>query len=160
MPLTTHRKASKAGEGILSQTLSQIGFDREPFQLGFESLLQFADQRSRVGAPGRAPLVGVLPPCLGLDRIDGGDPADDAAFVTRLRLYRLPRKARQLPDLLTIIWVEPSSTGATRLRGALNFPGCLTDPRRMQKHRSPCGAASLTTASRSGFRAAASMGVH
>jgi len=44
-----------------------------------------------------------------------------AAFVTRLRPGRLPGKAaRQLPDLSTIIWVEPSSTGVTRRRGALN----------------------------------------
>jgi hypothetical protein len=27
--------------------------------------------------------------------------------------------ARQLPDQPTIFWVEPSSTGVTRLRGAL-----------------------------------------
>jgi hypothetical protein len=42
-----------------------------------------------------------------------------AAFVTRLRPGRLPtRAARQLPDLPTIIWVESSSTGETRHRGA------------------------------------------
>jgi hypothetical protein len=44
-----------------------------------------------------------------------------AAFVTRLRPDRLPGKAaRQLTDLSTIIWVDPSSTGGMRLRGALN----------------------------------------
>src|SRR6267154_1968128 len=43
-----------------------------------------------------------------------------AAFVTRLRSGRLPdRTARQLPDLSTIIRVEPSSTDDSRLRGAL-----------------------------------------
>ena len=31
--------------------------------------------------------------------------------------------ARQLPDLSTTIWVDPSSTGETRHRGALNYPG-------------------------------------
>jgi hypothetical protein len=44
-----------------------------------------------------------------------------AAFVTRLRSGQLPDPtARQLPDLSTTIWVEPSSTGDTRHRGALN----------------------------------------
>jgi hypothetical protein len=43
-----------------------------------------------------------------------------ATFVTRLRSNRLPgRTARQLPDQPTILWVEPPSTGVTRLRGAL-----------------------------------------
>src|SRR5262245_51093382 len=43
-----------------------------------------------------------------------------ATFVTRLRPGRLPsRTARQLPDQPTILWVEPPSTGVTRLRGAL-----------------------------------------
>jgi len=44
-----------------------------------------------------------------------------AAFVTRLRPRQLPSEAaRQLPDLSTTIWVDPSSTGETRHRGALN----------------------------------------
>ena len=60
-----------------------------------------------------------------------------AAFVTRLRPRQLPGEiARQLPDLSTIIWVDPSSTGETRHRGALNKPGWmipqLTDPRRQE----------------------------
>ena len=43
-----------------------------------------------------------------------------ATFVTRLRSGQLPsRTARQLPDQPTILWVEPPSTGVTRLRGAL-----------------------------------------
>ena len=41
-------------------------------------------------------------------------------FVTRLRPSQLPSQAaRQLPDLSTIIRVESSSTGVSRLRGAL-----------------------------------------
>ena len=41
-------------------------------------------------------------------------------FVTRLRSRQLPSEtARQLPDLSTIIRVEPSSTDDSRLRGAL-----------------------------------------
>jgi hypothetical protein len=43
-----------------------------------------------------------------------------AAFVTRLRSSQLPNQtARQLPEQSTILWVEPSSTGDPRLRGAL-----------------------------------------
>ncbi len=43
-----------------------------------------------------------------------------ATFVTRLQPGRLPdQAARQLPDLPTIIRVDPSSTGVSRLRGAL-----------------------------------------
>ena len=43
-----------------------------------------------------------------------------ATFVTRLQPGQLPsRAARQLPDLSTIIRVEPSSTDDSRLRGAL-----------------------------------------
>ena len=46
-----------------------------------------------------------------------------AAFVTRLRPGQLPNQtARQLPDQSTTLWVEPSSTGDTRLRGALHNP--------------------------------------
>jgi len=42
------------------------------------------------------------------------------AFITRLRPGQLPvQAARQLPDQPTILWVEPPSTGVTRLRGAL-----------------------------------------
>jgi len=42
-----------------------------------------------------------------------------AAFVAGLRPGQLPiRVARQLPDLSTTFWVEPSSTGDTYLRGA------------------------------------------
>ena len=41
-------------------------------------------------------------------------------FVTRLQPNQLPSQAaRQLPDLSTIIRVESSSTGVSRLRGAL-----------------------------------------
>ena len=51
-------------------------------------------------------------------------------FVTRLRPSQLPdQAARQLPDLSTIIRVESSSTGVSRLRGALpgeDIPTCVT----------------------------------
>src|SRR4051794_28614371 len=47
-----------------------------------------------------------------------------AAFVTRLRPGQLPgQAARQLPDQSTTLWVEPSSTGDTRRRGALGNAG-------------------------------------
>jgi len=48
-----------------------------------------------------------------------------AAFVTRLQPSQLPgQAARQLPDQSTTLWVEPSSTGDTRRRGALGKGGC------------------------------------
>src|SRR6516164_5667793 len=41
-----------------------------------------------------------------------------ATFVTRLRPFRSPgRAARQLLDQSTILWVDSSSTGDSRLRG-------------------------------------------
>src|SRR5205823_8005870 len=47
-----------------------------------------------------------------------------AAFVTRLQPGWSPNQAaRQLPDQSTTLWVEPSSTGVTRLRGALGSAG-------------------------------------
>ncbi len=47
-----------------------------------------------------------------------------ATFVTRLRPGQLPdQTARQLPDQSTTPWVDPSSTGDTRRRGALNKMG-------------------------------------
>jgi hypothetical protein len=51
-------------------------------------------------------------------------------FVTRLRPSQLPdQAARQLPDLSTIIRVESSSTGVSRLRGALPLGDLDTDER-------------------------------
>ena len=56
-----------------------------------------------------------------------------AAFVTRLQPFRLPgRTARQLPDQSTILWVESSSTGDLRLRGARPKRADKTCPRRHQ----------------------------
>src|SRR3954468_6116808 len=47
-----------------------------------------------------------------------------AAFVTRLQPSQLPgQAARQLPDQSTTLWVEPSSTGDTRRRGARGNSG-------------------------------------
>ena len=47
-----------------------------------------------------------------------------AAFVARLRPLRLPERAAcQLPDQSTTLWVEPTSTGTTRRRGAPNRMG-------------------------------------
>ena len=52
-----------------------------------------------------------------------------AAFVTRLRPGQLPgQAARQLPDQSTTLWVEPSSTGDTRRRGALGNVGKTGEP--------------------------------
>jgi hypothetical protein len=50
-------------------------------------------------------------------------------FVTRLRSRQLPSEtARQLPDLSTIIRVEPSSTDDSRLQGALPIRDITTGP--------------------------------
>ena len=64
--------------------------------------------------------------CSGFTRVTAGRIAQPPkmAFVTRLRSCQLPDKAaRQLQDLSTTIWVEPSSTAATRLRGVLKNQG-------------------------------------
>ena len=46
--------------------------------------------------------------------------ATKATFVTRLRPCQLPgQTARQLPDQSTTVWMDSSSIGDTRLRGAL-----------------------------------------
>ena len=60
--------------------------------------------------------------CAGFTRITARRIAQPpkATFVARLRPSQLPdQAARQLPDLSTIIRVESSSTGVSRLRGAL-----------------------------------------
>src|SRR5690348_14131442 len=55
-----------------------------------------------------------------------------ATFVTRLRPFRLPgRAARQLPDQPTILWVASSSTGDSRLQGALPLPDSCTAAKRV-----------------------------
>src|SRR5258705_4365027 len=75
-------------------------------------------------------------PIQGLLRLNSRyGPSDRSApkvtFVTRLQPHQLPGEtARQLPDLSTIIRVEPSSTGDSRLQGALPL-------------RDSCNAASL-----------------
>src|SRR5262245_26216267 len=47
----------------------------------------------------------------------------EVTFVTRLQSHQLPSEtARQLPDLSTIIRVEPSSTDDSRRQGALPSP--------------------------------------
>src|SRR3954447_26081736 len=47
-----------------------------------------------------------------------------ATFVTRLRSSRSPdQTARQLPEQSTTLWVEPSSTGGPRHRGAPHRSG-------------------------------------
>ena len=59
-----------------------------------------------------------------------GDPRfrEGRLFVTRLRSHQLPSEtARQLPDLSTIIRVEPSSTDDSRLQGALPIPDLMLE---------------------------------
>src|SRR6516225_4399687 len=78
-------------------------------------------------------------------------------FVTRLRSRQLPSEtARQLPDLSTIIRVEPSSTDDSRLQGAL--PGYALPPRlenavgRARRGDHPLSIPSRRTASRASGR--------
>src|SRR5580693_2694765 len=59
--------------------------------------------------------------CSGFTRVTARRIAQSpkATFVTRLQPFRLPgRTARQLPDQSPTLWVESSSTGDSRLRGA------------------------------------------
>src|SRR5215510_7647722 len=60
--------------------------------------------------------------CSGFTRVTARQIAQPpkVTFVTRLQSRQSPNEtARQLPDLSTIIWVEPSSTDDSRLQGAL-----------------------------------------
>src|SRR5262249_6361156 len=60
--------------------------------------------------------------CSGFTRVTARGIAQPpkVTFVTRLQSRQSPSEtARQLPDLSTIIWVEPSSTDDSRLQGAL-----------------------------------------
>ena len=60
--------------------------------------------------------------CAGFTRVTARRIAQPpkVTFVTRLQPSRLPSQtARQLPDPSTIFRLEPSSTGVSRLRGAL-----------------------------------------
>src|SRR5271157_2143188 len=62
--------------------------------------------------------------CSGFTRVTARTLAQPpkAAFVTGLRRDQLPsRAARQLPAQSTTRWVDPSSTGVSRLRGAPEF---------------------------------------
>src|ERR1700758_4973695 len=70
--------------------------------------------------------------CSGFTRVTARRIAQppEVTFVTRLRSRQLPSEtARQLPDLSTIIRVEPSSTDDSRLQGALPLPDITTDAR-------------------------------
>jgi hypothetical protein len=81
-----------------------------PIRLGLPRTAVGSASTSSLSRPARASRV--LRPAGPLNR-------PTATFVTRLRPGRLPdRAARQLPDQPTILWVEPTSTGVTRLRGA------------------------------------------
>jgi hypothetical protein len=59
--------------------------------------------------------------CSGFTRVTARRIAQPSktTFVARLQPSRLPaRAARQLPDQSTTLWVDSSSTGDSRLRGA------------------------------------------
>src|ERR1700730_12402336 len=66
--------------------------------------------------------------CLGFTRVTARWIArpPNAAVVTRLRSVRLlVQTARQLPDQSTTLWVESSSIGDNRLRGAPYVQICI-----------------------------------
>ena len=69
--------------------------------------------------------------CSGFTRVTARRVAQPpkAAFVTRLRPGQLPsRTARQLPELPTTLWVEPSSTGDPRPSGRTAKSGKQREP--------------------------------
>src|SRR5262245_6321068 len=85
--------------------------------------------------------------CSGFTRVTARQIAQPpkATFVARLQPARLPdRAARQLPDLSTILRVEPSSTDDSRLQGAppatARTAWPFLDPRRPQATRIGCDA--------------------
>jgi hypothetical protein len=77
----------------------------------------FADEPGRISWQMLLTLVpDPLPWSVGYLHADSGEMA---TFVARLQPCQLPgRAARQLPDQSTTLWVESSSTGDSRLRGA------------------------------------------
>src|SRR3954471_18343489 len=82
------------------------------------------DRRGQVESLGRNRLTPDAPykACSGFTRVTARWIAQSpkAAFVTRLQPSQLPdQTARQLPEQSTTLRVEPSSTGDTRRRGAL-----------------------------------------
>src|SRR5438067_221389 len=59
-----------------------------------------------------------------------------ATFVTRLQPFQLPgRTARQLPDQSTTLWVESSSTGDSRPRGARPIADLCRANKRLRSRR-------------------------
>ena len=78
-----------------------------------------------------------------------------ATFVTRLQPSRLPSQAaRQLPDLSTILRVESSSTGVSRLRGA------LPDSESRPEERAQRNAGTTSSATRWNCSSITDLGVH
>jgi hypothetical protein len=80
-------------------------------------ILAFGSRANDFGTPG------VVEQCHFIDSQDQADAFNarlpKAALVARLRSSQSPgQTARQLPDSSTLIWVEPSSTGETRLHVA------------------------------------------
>jgi hypothetical protein len=89
--------------------------------LDFESLIQgLLGLHSRYGPPDRSAAL-------------------RRAFVARLQPFRLPdRAAPQLPDQSTTLWVDSSSTGDSRLRGAQPLQTSLEF---LKEHRFQFGSA-------------------
>ncbi len=83
------------------------------------------------GAGGQAPPF-IFDSCSGFTLVTARwiAQAPKVASVTRLWPDRLRQAARELLDLSTTTWVEPSPTGVTGHRSALNYPGyCAANSR-------------------------------
>src|SRR5246500_3509913 len=92
--------------------------DRAGAHVDTSPLMQPSPYTRRVGIR-----ISTFEACSGFTRVTARRIAQPpkAAFVTRLRSSRLPdQTARQLPEQSTIPWMDPSSTGDTRHRGALH----------------------------------------
>jgi hypothetical protein len=112
--LSIHPRSSVIGPG------QPLGMEQNlfPIDLGVE----LVEAEIRVGV-----LHFTFEACSGFTRVTARKMAQSpkAALVKRLQYSRLPEHiARQLPDLPSVIWVEPSATGISRLRGALHKIDC------------------------------------
>jgi hypothetical protein len=97
------------------------------------SLMQPSPNGRRVGIR-----IVTFEACSGFTRVTARRIAQSprATFVTRLQPFRLPgRTARQLPDQSTTLWVESSSTGDSRLRGARPIRDAPRPRLILKKHR-------------------------
>ena len=118
LPRAKAQRPSLTAPARAGVSIVQVGTRKQSVKSNKET-----DDEKRIG-PLRDPLTTKAPykACSGFTRVTARRIAQPpkVTFVTRLRPSQLPdQAARQLPDLLTIIRVEPSSTDDSRLQGAL-----------------------------------------